>query len=341
VSNVLVTCTSAVASGISGTISPAPNGAGTILTLSGAASASTTADGSGSYGFTGLAAGVYTVTPSAPATTFSPPTLQVTLSGGGGAIANFTASSNVIFFDDFLGSSLGPAWTVISRHGEYAQGETECNIPQQVAVGSGLLSITAAVGPYTCGDFNTDGSVRHAPSSWPYVTGDIQWASLNFTYGTVTARAKFPAKATGVWPAIWLLGANCQNTNPYTADIGYSTCPNFGPTYLEVDNVECDLNNWCQLAMWAGGNFPTCGFNIDPLDSSWHVFSLTWSANSVTETIDGIDGGCTYTASGTVSIPSGPMFLIIQIQTGGAGGTPNDALLPATLQVDYVKVTQP
>jgi hypothetical protein len=35
------------------------------------------------------------------------------------------------------------------------------------------------------------------------------------------------------------------------------------------------------------------------------------------------------------------MFLIIQIQTGGVGGTPNDALLPATLQVDYVKVTQP
>jgi len=35
------------------------------------------------------------------------------------------------------------------------------------------------------------------------------------------------------------------------------------------------------------------------------------------------------------------MFLIIQIQTGGAGGTPNNGLLPATLLIDYVKVTQP
>lgn len=35
------------------------------------------------------------------------------------------------------------------------------------------------------------------------------------------------------------------------------------------------------------------------------------------------------------------MFLIIQTQTGGVGGTPNNSLLPATLAVDYLKVTQP
>jgi hypothetical protein len=36
-----------------------------------------------------------------------------------------------------------------------------------------------------------------------------------------------------------------------------------------------------------------------------------------------------------------PMFLIIQTQTGGSGGTPNNSQLPATLSIDYVKVTQP
>jgi hypothetical protein len=35
------------------------------------------------------------------------------------------------------------------------------------------------------------------------------------------------------------------------------------------------------------------------------------------------------------------MFLIMQIQTGGAGGTPNNSLLPASMVVDFVKVTQP
>jgi hypothetical protein len=31
----------------------------------------------------------------------------------------------------------------------------------------------------------------------------------------------------------------------------------------------------------------------------------------------------------------------MQIQTGGLGGNPNNAFLPATLGVDYVRVTQP
>jgi hypothetical protein len=35
------------------------------------------------------------------------------------------------------------------------------------------------------------------------------------------------------------------------------------------------------------------------------------------------------------------MFLMINTAMGGAGGTVNNATLPQTLQVDYVKVTQP
>ena len=36
-----------------------------------------------------------------------------------------------------------------------------------------------------------------------------------------------------------------------------------------------------------------------------------------------------------------PMFLLMQTQTGGVGGTPNNAELPAQFSIDYVKVTQP
>ena len=35
---------------------------------------------------------------------------------------------------------------------------------------------------------------------------------------------------------------------------------------------------------------------------------------------------------------SDPMFLIMQTQTGGAGGTPSNSHLPADLNVDYVSV---
>ena len=330
---------------ISGTISPASSGAGSVVTLSGATSATTTADSAGNYSFTGLSKGAYTVTPSGPATTFTPASLPVSIVNGNIGLVNFTATSNVIFFDDFAGASLGTAWTTIARHWEYAQSETECNVPQQVSVTNSLLTITTAVGPGTCGDFNIDGTVRHAPSSWPYITGDVQWQSLNFTYGTVTVRAKFPAQSTELWPAIWLLGANCQNTNPFTADVGYDTCPSISSSsYAEIDMVECDLNNWCQLALAnlantgsGGTGFPTCGY---PVDGNFHIFTLTWTANAVAVAVDGQPTGCSYN-SPAWTIPSTPMFLIIQTQTGGVGGTPNDATLPANFQVDFVKVTQP
>jgi hypothetical protein len=244
-----------------------------------------------------------------------------------------------IFSDHFSGTSLSPAWTVISRHGEYAQNETECNVPQEVTVANSMLDIATVAQNTTCGDFNLDGSVRHAPSAWPYATGDVQWSTFNFTFGTVTYRAKFPPSDTGTWPAIWLLGSNCQATNPMTADVGYSTCPPLEtPGYTETDMTECDTRNWCQLATAQPSSFPVCGY---PVDNNWHTFSLTWTPAAIAMSIDGQPTGCSFTKAAGYAIPSTPMFLIIQTQTGGVGGTPNDANLPAHLDVSSVTVTQP
>ncbi len=247
---------------IGGTISPTSVGSGAMVTLSGSASASTTADSGGNFSFTSLNNGTYTVTPSSTTATFSPASQAVTISGANVSGVSFTATatSTVIFYDDLTGTSLNStAWTVISRHGEYGQDETECNTPQQVSVANSLLTITTAVGPATCGDFNIDGSVRHPPSSWPYITGDIQWKSLNFTYGTLTYRAQFPSQNTGLWPAVWLLGANCQNTNPFTADVD---CANIRETVLvllineqgekEKGRDEREFS-WCGSFPWGFG----------------------------------------------------------------------------------------
>ncbi len=84
-------------------------------------------------------------------------------------------------------------------------------MPGQVSVDDGL-TITAIAKPTVCGDFNLDGSVRHAPQSWPYATGDIQWNTFDFTYGTLTYRARFPGPDTSTWPAIWLMDGQCQQT---------------------------------------------------------------------------------------------------------------------------------
>src|SRR5580700_6842844 len=82
---------SAITYSISGTISSAANGSGANVKLAGAANATATANSSGAYSFTGLANGSYTVTASKTGFTFTPSSLQVTVSGANVTGKNFTA----------------------------------------------------------------------------------------------------------------------------------------------------------------------------------------------------------------------------------------------------------
>ena len=324
---------------ISGTLSPAKYAVGATVALTGPVNATATITGSSAFAFTGLPPGSYTVAASSPSATFTPSSQSVSINNQNVSSIAFAAAStqNVIFFDNFLQPTLSSAWTAISRHGEYAQGETECNIPQQVTTGSGL-TITTAAQNWTCGDFNIDGTTRHAPTTWPYITGDVQWTNQNFTYGTVEVRAKFPSSATNLWPAIWMLGSNCQLTNIYTADTGYASCAALGSAgYIETDMVECyNSGGWCQFHV-ANPSFGI-GNGCDasyPVDTNWHTYDTVWTAAGIQQYMD---GALITTCNQSIS---NPMFLIIQTQTGGVGGTPNNANLPAQLMVDYVKVAQP
>jgi hypothetical protein len=251
-----------------------------------------------------------------------------------------SVNSRVIFTDSFSGDSLGSAWTIVRRHGEYAQNETECNVPEAVRVAQNLLTITTTAQSATCGDFNLDGSVRHGPTKWPYTTGAVQWTSFAFTYGTITYRAKFPPQDTGTWPAIWLMGSNCQATNIVMSDSArYASCPALqAPGYVEIDLTECFGATWCQLALAQPSRWPTCDY---PVDSDWHTFTVRWTPSAIRVSMDGRTTACGFTAAEGYIIPSTPMFLLIQTQTGGVGGTPNDSNLPALLQVSNVTVSQP
>ncbi len=325
---------------ISGTLSPPEYSVGATVTLTGPVNATVTVTGSSTFAFTGLPAGSYTVTPSGTNVTFNPTSQEISISDANVNVPSFSATGteNVIFFDNFSTPTLSSGWTVISRHGEYAQNETECNIPQMVASGSGM-TISSAAENWTCGDFNIDASTRHTPSSWPYITGDVQWTSQSFNTGTVEVRAKFPSYATSLWPAIWMLGSNCQTTNIFTADTGYSDCSSLGASgYIEADLVECysGQSGFCQfhVANPSFGIGNGCDANYT-VDTNWHIFTTVWTATSFKQYMDGV---LKTTCNQAIK---GQMFLIIQTQTGGSGGTPNNADLPAQLKIDYVKVTQP
>lgn len=246
------------------------------------------------------------------------------------------SGGSTVFFDDFSAGSLSSDWTVIQRRGPISQNEIACNTASAISVVNGLLHINTSATPAICGDAVT------APTQLPYSSGDIQWKSLSFTYGQVEVRAKFPPKATKTWPAIWLLGSNCQAANLVNGseDSAFDGCPAQGNSaYQEIDMIECDQRSWCHLTMAQGSDGWTslCEF---PVDANWHVFTLTWNASKVSMAIDGASTGCSFPNTSL----HGPMFLIIQTQVtsaSGVAGAPDNSLLPADFQIDYVKVTQP
>ncbi len=232
------------------------------------------------------------------------------------------------------------AWTVVSRHGEYSQSESECNVPGAVSVAHGALTIKVTAASATCGDFDPSTGARCSgrgspcPGTYPYTTGDVQWNTFNFRYGVVVFRAQFPTYQTVTWPAIWMLGANCQNSNKYTGETGLNGCPNIGQSgYNEVDNAEfyAGRGGWGRFYV-ANPNFSGGAYATAPVDGNYHVFSTVWTATGLAEYMDD------QLEASTSQTVNASMFLIMQIQTGGVGGTPVNSLLPAYLNVDYVKV---
>jgi hypothetical protein len=100
--------TPATVSTVSGSITPAPSGAGTTLTLSRAGStvATVTADANGVYAFSSVADGTYTVAPTKAGFTFTPASTQVTVSGASVTGINFTAAG--LSIDVTTSSDAGP-----------------------------------------------------------------------------------------------------------------------------------------------------------------------------------------------------------------------------------------
>jgi hypothetical protein len=242
---------------------------------------------------------------------------------------------------------LDSQWTVISRHGEYAQNETECNIPGAITQVAGAVTITTTAAPYTCGNFNADATVNTTPASWPYSTGDIQFNTFNFSPTgsggsancqgscTITVVGSMPSSNTSLWPAFWLLGSNCQDSNKWSGDTGFDGCPNLGSAgYTEIDMTECyGSNGWCQFHV-ANPSFGI-GNGCDAVyavDTQPHTFKTVWTATSIKQYMDGVlETTCNQSLTH-------PMFFIAQIQTGGSGGTPVDNQLPASLVLNSVTI---
>jgi beta-glucanase (GH16 family) len=248
-----------------------------------------------------------------------------------GTILQPPQSSNVIFFDNFAGTTLDTTkWVAMDRAGDFSNNEQECYKPSQVRV-SNSMAITSIPQSASCSD------ATHALTQFPVVSGMVQLKTFNFTYGTVEFKARM-AGGQGTWPAVWMLGVNCQQSNITTADnIGTCNWPQAGSDEIDIAEIKnSDQKTVWQNVISGSIGFQTCKPTTTDVSQNFHVYQLLWAPGSLEWKIDGIS-----TCKFTTGIPSNPMFVIINTAMGGAGGSIDSATLPQTTTVDYVKITQP
>jgi len=248
------------------------------------------------------------------------------LTGAGGAgTGGFSSAGTPSFFDDFNTPSLNSAWAAIDRHGDFAGGDLACLTPNRLAITGGNLVITSLLQAGNCGD------ATHSPVASKYSSGMVQWRSINFTYGTLEARAKFPG-GVGPWPAIWLLGANCQASNIVSADnIMGCDWPNPGSDEIDFIEILTNENTRVNQQIHSAGNNSGCWAYTTDVSQNYHTYKLDWRKNSLVWSIDGVQ-----TCSLTSGVPTTPMFVIMNTSIFS---NVVDSTLPQSASIDYIRLS--
>lgn len=255
---------------------------------------------------------------------------------------------NLIWQDEFSGTTLDTSkWNYEQGYylnddpNTWGWGNAELqhytDSAQNVFVQDGKLNIRALNDPKS---FPQDPN-RYAQ----YSSGKINTKNhFTLKYGRVDFRAKLPT-GNGVWPALWML----------PQDSPYGTWAASG----EIDVMEARgrLPGSTSGAVHFGGTWPANqhisgeyhfpeGQNIN---NDYHVYSVVWEEDNIKWYVDGKfffkvtnEQWYSLAAPNNPNAPfDQPFYLIMNLALGGnfdGGISPNPSDIPATMQVDYVRV---
>lgn len=199
------------------------------------------------------------------------------------------------------------------------------NRPSNVMVNNGNLEITARQesfmgSQYTSGRIITRGKFEKA-------------------YGRYEARIKLPS-GQGIWPAFWLLGANCAIGNgpgtvwPQCGEI--DIMENRGQEPTRIQGTVHGLG-------YSGGNAITKSYYLqnERFDNDFHVFGIEWGPEYINFYVDDqLYNQITPSKVTGQWVFDHPFYIILNLAVGGSFvGNPSAAtVFPQTMYVDYVRV---
>ena len=280
-----------------GTGSTTTGTTGTTGTTTGTGSTTTTTTGT-----TGTTTTTTGTTGTTTTTTGTTGTTGTTTTSGATSPSGFSASQ-LIFSDNFSGTSLDPTKWSTYMTSRAANGWPWMSGPGGgSALGSAYLDYDEPSAVSVNGGLNLTATPGSSTSGFSWTSGVVTtYGHFQFDGGYVQAVAKLPT-ANGDWPAIWMLpgpGASTTTDN-FEVDLVEAGMTAGFPA---AQNLSYHLHE--QPSQW-GGNFNT---GVD-LSSGFHTYGLDWvPGQSITWYFDGQQ--VAQVTSAQFPIPNEPMELII------------------------------
>jgi beta-glucanase (GH16 family) len=243
-------------------------------------------------------------------------------------VARFT---EIVMQDEFdvEGAPNSEIWDFNIGNGENGWGNNELqyytNRTENVKVENGSLLITAKKESYNGSSYT---SARL-----------LTKGKFEQTYGRYEARIRLPY-GQGMWPAFWLLGADCGDGTDGTL---------VWPACGEIDIIE---NRGSEPTMvssavhgpgYSAGKAITKSYSLenDRFDTDFHVFGIEWGPEYINFYVDDVLYNQITPEDVTGDwVYDRPFYIIINLAVGGDfGGAPNsETVFPQYMLVDYVRV---
>jgi hypothetical protein len=233
---------------------------------------------------------------------------------------------NLIWQDEFSGTSLGNDWTheIGTGAGGWGNNELQYYRAENTTVQDGFLIITAKKESF--------GGQQYTSSRI------ITKGKRSFKYGRIDIRAAMP-EGQGIWPALWMLGDNISTVGwPKCGEIDIMEMIGGAPTNDRTTHGTVHWDNNGSHASFGKSFTKESG----KLSEKFHVYTIIWDENKIQWYFDDVLFNTVDITPAELSEFKNNFFFIFNIAVGGNWpGSPNDATkFPQRMAVDYVRVFQ-
>ena len=157
-----------------------------------------------------------------------------------------------------------------------------------------------------------------------------------WTYGYIEASIKLP-KGKGTWPAFWMMPVNFRSW-PADGEIDIMEEVGYHPDY-----VSSSLH--ANAHVHSNGTQVTHEMKCPGAEGEFHTYAILWTAKNITTYVDGkVQLSYDNRGLGRDDWPyDDPFYVIFNLAWGGDWGGAqgvDESALPATMEVDYIRVFQ-